>query len=793
MSYSFTELEFEKILEYISKYCLTDDGKSILKSSVPYATKEACLLEAMFVQEAKDILINAGDFPLEYLPPLREKIRKCSIEGSVLEAKEIREIYRLAKISRIVYNFLRNSDKQTKLYELFANDFFIDKNFENQIERVIDEDCGIKASSSKRLKEIREQILEKSEILRKVITAKLKSLSENYLAREEYVTLRDGRMVLPIKVEHKRKVRGFIHSESSTGQTVYIEPEETLELNNEIVSLQFEEKREIERLLRELTKLIGNNSSQLIRSYESLIRIDCIFAKARYSIEILGAFPSFDEKKKFAIIDGRHPILYKRLGREKTIPLNLSLDEDKKVIIITGPNAGGKTASIKTIGLLCLMAQSGFHIPVSPDSNFYFFENILADIGDKQSIEDDLSAYSSKLVTIKGILENVNDKSLVLLDELGSSTDPAEGAALAGAILISLRNKNCLTFATTHLGDLKILANSEAGFENASMEFDLINLAPTYKLRVGLPGSSYAFEVAKRLGFDNEILSLAGNLLDKDRSKAERFIVDLEEKIRLYASKLSEIEEENIKLKDLTKKYQSLIESLNKEKAKILENAKQKGEDFLVKANKEIEKAIKLIKETNADKNAIALAKNSLNELKKDFEEINNEIKSLEETGTIKQYLPSVGDYVTLKDTNAVGVIKEISKEKGLAYVAIGGLKVMCKISDLRPATKEDIERISLTKKNRVEINPGGELSAPKSIILDLRGLRYNEAEKEIIKFIDSCYTNNLDRVEIIHGKGNGVLKKLTWDILKNDSRIKNFYFAPIELGGDGVTIVEFK
>jgi DNA mismatch repair protein MutS2 len=317
------------------------------------------------------------------------------------------------------------------------------------------------------------------------------------------------------------------------------------------------------------------------------------------------------------------------------------------------------------------------------------------------------------------------------------------------------------------------------------MEFDSENLVPTYRFRQGFPGSSFAFEIAKRIGLEEKIIQMANQLLDKDRSKVEHFIADLEGKIRIYAQKISEAEEENRRLIELTQKYKNLAETLRKEKAKILEEAKNKGEEFLKRANKEIEKAIKQIKENGAEKNVIAEAKKTLIELQNEFEEIKDEANQSEDA--LQEYKPKIGDYVCLKGSKAIGQVKEINEEKKIAYVTLGGLKVMCKYSDLSPTSKEDFQKITTSQK-KFEI----EISAPKSFALDLRGLRYSEAETEIIKFIDQSFASGLDKIEIIHGKGNGVLKKLTWDILKKDYRVKNFYFAPIEIGGDGVTIAEF-
>ena len=366
--------------------------------------------------------------------------------------------------------------------------------------------------------------------------------------REDYLTLRDGRMVIPVKSEHKRHLRGFIHSESATGQTVYIEPEQTLEMNNEIVTLGFSEKR--------------------------------------------GAFPSIDKKKPFTIIDARHPVLLKKLGRNAAIPLNLKLD-NQKVIIITGPNAGGKTVVLKTIGLLCLLLQSGIHIPVSPDSNMHIFNNILIDIGDEQSLEDDLSTFSSHLNNLKNILVSSDNNSLVLLDEIGTGTDPIEGSALAAAVLLKLRDIGSLVFASTHHGSLKIIANNEDKFVNAAMEFDHEKLAPTYKFKLGTPGSSYAFEIAKRIGFSEELLNTAKDNLDADKHKIEEFLSEIESKSFELQEKLKKMEIENSRLAGLSNLYKENLDKLDKEKKEILKDATLEAADYLKNVNKKIENIIK--------------------------------------------------------------------------------------------------------------------------------------------------------------------------------------------------------
>jgi DNA mismatch repair protein MutS2 len=648
---------------------------------------------------------------------------------------------------------------------------------EHNIQKVIAESGDIKENASTKLLEIRREIRDRKDDLIRSVNRIIKKLNKEDMVREDYLTLRDGRIVIPVKAEHKRHVRGFIHSESSTGQTVYIEPEETLELNNEIVSLSFAERREVERLLRELTKRIGEESASLKKSLETVSYIDSIFARAKYSIEIIGAFPELNNSAPFEIKDARHPILLKKYGKQDTVPLNLKIEPDKKVIIITGPNAGGKTVVLKTAGLLCLMVQSGIHIPANPDSNFHFFKNILLDIGDEQSIEDDLSTFSSHLKNINDILFQADEKSLVLLDEIGTGTDPAEGSALAASVLISLKKKETVVLATTHHGNLKLIAHELPGFENAAMEFDSENLKPTYKFKQGIPGSSYAFEVARRIGFKDEFIELAKEYLDTSKHQLENFLVEIEAKSKSLEDKMKQMEIENARLTGLSSLYNKKIEQLNNEKKEILKKAKEDAEHYLKDVNKKIENAIKQIKETSASKESIKASHQAVREIK------DENINLFEEEIVDEKKDFQVGDYVQIKNTLTSGKILEINKNKNFALVAVGTLKMKTKISELSPAK---------SKESTVSKNASNDYSPELKMRLDIRGLRAEEAEYEIIKFIDDSYSAGLERVDILHGKGTGALKKTALSILKKHDKIKNYYFAPVEFGGEGITIVEF-
>ena len=772
----FDKLEFVKVLNYISNYCITEAGKNKVLSISPFTSLPEIIKEGKLITEAKDILIKLANPPIDYLPNLENTLSQSAIEGALLEAKKILEILKLAVVSRNLFQFLKtNTEKNSPLNELSHN-LFVDKAFENYIQRIINENGEIKDNASPKLHDMRKEISSRKEDLIRSVNKIVKQLKEDNLVREDYVTLRDGRIVLPIKAEHKRHIRGFIHSESSTGQTVYIEPEETLELNNDIISLTFAEKREIERILKEVTKRIGEVNIELRKTLNAVTEIDTIFARAKYSIEIIGCFPTIDNSNPICIQNSRHPILLKKFGREITVPLTVNVAE-QNVILITGPNAGGKTVVLKTIGLLHLMINSGIHIPCSPDSNFHYFKDILVDIGDEQSLEDDLSTFSSHLSNINHILESASSNSLILLDEIGTGTDPAEGSALAAGILIHLEEKKSLVFATTHHGNLKIIAHDMPGFENAAMEFDHKNLKPTYKFKQGIPGSSYAFEIAKRIGLDEDLMTTAQHYLDANKQNIENFLVALEAKSQELEDQLRKAEAENTKLNELSNYYKQNIDKLNKDKKEIIKKAKTEAENYLKDLNKRFEKIIKDLKESNANKDVIKSSKVIIKELKEKNESIFSEALDVADENEIL----TVGDYVQIKNTHTAGEIIEINKDKAL--LVSGGLKIQASLGNLSKSKKENN-----IKDNFVKLSV-----ANPAYRLDIRGEKPEEAEFEVIKFIDDAYVSGLTRVEILHGKGTGVLKKFVKEILKSHDKVKEFHFAHVDMGGDGITIAELK
>lgn len=774
------KLEFHKVLSTLANYSSTETGRKQILGLIPGFNLNKILKEGQTVSEAKEILIRNIPPQIDFIPDLFESISQSKIEGVVLTAKKILEILKLLKNSRSLYQFLKNNSSIAPLLSEQLSSLFNDKLLENHIEKVIDENGDIKEKASQKLSEIRKQIREKQNSLVKSISSIMKSLETDGIVREDYLTLRDGRMVIPVKAEHKRQIRGFIHSESATGQTVYIEPEQTLELNNEIITLGFAEKREIERLLKDVTALIGRNSDKIKDSLLTISYVDTVFARAKYSIEIIGSFPTIKNDLDFHINDARHPVLLKKLGRDKTIPLNFKLDR-QRVIVITGPNAGGKTVVLKTIGLLSLLLQSGIHIPVDPDSNFHLFNNVLVDIGDEQSLEDDLSTFSSHLTNLKNILSVSDENTLVLLDEVGTGTDPTEGSALASAVLLKLRDKGALVFASTHHGSLKLIANSESGFINAAMEFDHDQLKPTYKFKLGIPGSSYAFEIARRIGVDEKLIDTAAGMMDSDKLKLEVFLSEIEAKSNRLEEKLKHIEIENTRLTGLSDLYKTNIGRLEKEKREILKKAKSDAEDFLKTVNKKVETAIKEIRESGAQKNVIKETKKIIDELKAEAQNL----YSPEVVTEINISDFRVGNFVMIRETSTQGRILQIDSARNKALIESGSIKMQVNLSELVIA--------NASKETKAENHHHNLQNLIPQHRLDIRGRKPEEVDFKIIKFLDDSYMNGQDRIEILHGKGTGALKKTVKDILDKHEKVKNYYFAPIEFGGEGITIVELK
>lgn len=775
------KLEFTKILNYVTRYSVSESGKQRILRSKPHHSISEIQTELRKVTEAKNLLVAEPSIPFEQFKDITLSLRKSDVENQALTPLELIDIATVLRISRDLRGFLSKRRSQYPLLGDYCQFLFVDKILEYNISNALEPQGTVKDTASTELLHIRKKLASSLDALRKSLVAIMRKISEHDFLQEEIITTRDGRLVIPVKVEHKNRVPGFIHTTSASGATVYIEPAETLELNNQIRELQIQEQREIHRILLELTKQVASIKTELLQTFATLSEIDSLFARAKYSIEIQGNEPTFSTVPEIHLIEARHPVLLQHLPRKEVIPLTLKLGGNERTLIITGPNAGGKTVALKLIGLLTLFAQSGFHIPASADSTLYPFDSIFIDIGDEQSIDNDLSSFSSHLLTLKNILERATARSLVLIDEIGTGTDPSEGAAIAIAVLLELTKRGTLTIATTHHGTLKAFASQTSGVVNGSMEFDQKSLRPTYQYKHGIPGSSYAFELAERIGLPQSILAVARDQIGRERAQLEKLLIELEAQAQMLSQRLKETETEKAKLENLSKTYEQKVLQFQKELATLRKQAALEAREIVQNAYAQIEKIIKEIKETHAEKSIIKASKESMKILSRRLAELSDEADHSQE----QEYF-SVGDRVRVKNGTSVGEITAI--ENGIAVVLTPSARLSIPIQELQKVdTKVPIMQSSVVS------SPSNDLVFDLSSKIDLRGLRSEEAIPKLETFLDKAYSSGIHEVSIIHGKGTGKLRKAITDYLLHSPYIKSFRLGEWNEGGTGITVVEFK
>lgn len=780
MQKSIEKLDLPKIFSHIQKYASTEVGsKLILSDQIAKSVSEAELLQ-MYTDEAKKFLESVSELDIVFIPDLTDQIYKSRIEGIVLPSKDLLKIGDLLRNSRVIKNTFSNGHHDFENLSELSEDLIIDKMLEKRISDIIDDYGEIKDNASSELKRIRSEIKQQNNQLHKVADRILKILSEKGIVQEELMTLRDGRIVLPIKSEYKRQIKGFIHSESATGHTTYIEPEETLELNNELLSLHFEEKREVTRILQLLTTEVSKIVPQLIQSIQIVAKIDSIFAKAKYSIEIRGSRVNFSKQKSCEIIDCRHPLLIRTLGYQKTVPFTLKLEEGMNCIVISGPNAGGKTVLMKAIGSISLLARYGYHVPMQSDSSIPFFSEVFIDIGDEQSIDNDLSTFGSHLKSIKEIYNSCGKESLVLIDEIGTGTDPSEGVSLAAGILKLLIEKESFVIVTTHHSYLKLFAANHKNAINASMEFDSESLQPTYRFVQGIPGSSYAFEISERLALPKEIIETSKTFREKNTAEIEQYISSLHQKLQVYSRLLDEVRAEKVQLDKLIVEFNQKLNEINSTKKEIKQKALEEALIIVKSANSLVEKTIKSIKETKADSKVVSKFREQIKSEKTEIEKKLDELIIPIEFGKV-----NVGDFVISNEKNIKGKVIDIDEKKNIALLLIGNIKIKAKLSTLcKIKPEKEIERTTKVYNLGNDIVP---------MLLDIRGQRTNEAEKNVIELLDNASVSGVLILEILHGKGDGILRNFVKEWLTQHPYVESFNPAPIEQGGDGVTIVKLK
>jgi DNA mismatch repair protein MutS2 len=777
------KLHFSAVIQHIKRYAQSQIGISMLDACRPKGDLVKVRRDLDLLDEMKQALEYEEPIPMQGIRDIREEVHRSGIEGNALNGKDLRYIYDTLHASRLLHGYIKvRTEKYPRLGSL-ARDLIADKILEYNIDSTVNEEGEIRDSASNELQEIRRSIRNVSETLRKRLERIIKNLAAERIAQEELITTRDGRMVVPVKSEYKHIVPGFIHSSSASGATVFIEPAETLDINNQLREYQIQEQREIDRLLRILTAKIAERKRELLVTLDVLSEIDLLYAKAHYSIEILGIRPHESANRTLRLADARHPLLLLHHKRNAVIPLTLTLGENFHTLIITGPNAGGKSVAMQTVGLLCLMYQSGLHIPAGADSSFPLFDNIYVSMGDEQSIEQDLSTFSSHLLTLKGILSGAGDRSLVLIDEIGAGTDPVEGSALAASFLSYLTDRRTLTIATTHHGDLKAFAFERDGIENGAMEFDQHTLTPTYRFTEGIPGSSYALEIAQRLGFSSDILENAKTYLGTTQRQIERLLVNLEQQSQDYKNQLDIIRREKDRLERMTSEYEQKLSGLRKEIKDLKLQAAREARDIVDRANAVIENAVKEIREAAGEAQVVRQWREEIKDIKKTLD-------STIQT-SVRRVVPdttplNVGDRVLYEEGNQVGEIVEILDNENM-QVLFGSIKLKVPRQKLtRTTAKEKPQRYETSIGIEAESEP-----APRSI--DIRGLSGDDAVSAVDTFLDRAVLAGYKIVDIIHGKGTGVLRNRISEYLKQDTRILSYRLGDWNEGGSGVTVAELR
>lgn len=781
-------LEYDKILQKISAYATGSKTKERILKLGPKTDIEDVKFLLEETDQALILLLKYASPPSCGLENQDALIKRAMADG-VLSIKELLSVLTLLRVSRTYHDYGEELEEYPIINGYIEN-LYPYESIEKEIDSAILNEETLSDSASGDLMSIRRSKAQLDTKIKTTLNGLITSEAYSKYLQEPIVTTRGGRYVVPVKAEHKASVKGIVHDTSSTGATLFIEPAAVVEANNKIRELEIEEKREVERILRELSNKIAQIGDSLFENIKYLSKLDIVFAKAKYALEINAMKPRVNDKGIVNLRKARHPLI----DAKNVVPIDIYLGEEFDTLVITGPNTGGKTVSLKTIGLLSLMAQSGFLIPVADESEISVFENVYADIGDEQSIEQNLSTFSSHMTTIVDIINNVSIGSLVLFDELGAGTDPTEGAALAISIMETVRKRGAKTVATTHYSEIKLYAMSTDRIENASCEFDVKTLRPTYRLNIGVPGKSNAFAISKRIGLDEEIIKEAESYLSRENIKFEDILSDLEEN-RLRAekerAKAAKLKKDAAEFKQNAKSERTKIEQ---QKDKLLKKAEEEAERIVSEAQKQVDEMIAEIinlKKQKKDDEALKQLEKIRKDLKSKKASSSRRSKTVpvQHKGEIpKKLIP--GTIVFVIDANANGTVLSEPDKKGNVLVQTGILKMTVPVENLRTAEENESEKIA---KNYVSTKEFISKTATISPQLDIRGMYADDAILKVEKFLDDAIVANLSQVTIVHGKGTGALKNAIHQLLKGHRAVAEFRLGVYGEGEAGVTVVKIK
>lgn len=784
-------LEYNKIIDLLATKASSSLGLKYIEELTPkpdYKEVKDMLEET---SEAQGILIKRGHVNLGGIQDISDSVKRAEV-GAVLDAGSLLKISDNLRAARNLKRSLTPGEEEDFNYPIIqslSNALYVYRNIEEEIDNAIISEVEVSDNASPTLRSIRRGILQKNQSIRSKLNSIISSTTYQKYLQDAIISVRGDRFVVPVKAEYRSQVAGIIHDQSSSGATLFIEPMSIVEMNNELRKLRLDEQEEIERILAELTKMVGEVAGDILSNQVILGKLDFAFAKGKLSLSMKAIEPILNEDKNINIKNGRHPLL----DADKVVPNNIYLGEDFDTLVITGPNTGGKTVTIKTVGLFALMTQSGLHIPADYGSSMCVYDNVFADIGDEQSIEQSLSTFSSHMTKIVGILNEVTSDSLVIFDELGAGTDPVEGAALAIAILEDVNMAGAKCIATTHYSELKNYALTKDRVENAAVEFDVNTLSPTYKLLIGVPGKSNAFEISRKLGLRDYIIDRAKEFINTDNIELEDVLQNVEKNRIKAEEERAEAEQLKKEIEYIKVEYDRKLEKLNVSREKMMEKARAEAFSITRQAKEEADNILKELRSMEMEmaskeknKKIEALRKeltDSMGNLQPSVKSMivpkvsNKEIKDLK-----------AGDEVKVITLNQDGTVISVDKKKKEAVVQMGIMKMTLPFKSLQIAQKE--KKSIVTKSTRKIIS--SKSGSVKSEV-DLRGMNLEEAIIEVDKYLDDACVAGLETVTIIHGVGTGVLKKGLQDVLKKNKHVKSQRPGQYGEGGMGVTIVEIR
>ena len=808
---------FDKVRLLVSDKCLSPLGKERV-AAMSFSTDYTFISNELdLVDEFVKIQQGETDFPANYFFDVRYSLKRIRPEGTWMDEKELFDLKRsLQTIHDIIRFFQPGEDEEIKYPALtaLAGDILVFPQLVGRIDTILDKFGKVKDSASPELQTIRrEMTITMSNISRNLQSILRAAQSEGVVEKDVTPTMRDGRLMIPVAPAFKRKIKGIVHDESASGKTVFIEPESVVEANNRIRELEGEEKREIIRILTDFTNFVRPLVPDILQSYEFLADIDFIRAKALFAIEIQGIRPVVEDKQQLDWARAIHPLLYLSLKKQhkEVVPLDIELTAEKRLLIISGPNAGGKSVCLKTVGLLQYMLQCGLLVPMHESSRTGLFEHLFIDIGDEQSIENDLSTYSSHLTHMKYFVRNCNERTILLIDEFGSGTEPQIGGAIAEALLNRFNQHKSFGVITTHYQNLKHFAEDTPGIVNGAMLYDRHLMQPLFKLAIGNPGSSFAIEIARKIGLPEDVIAEASEKVGMDYINMDKYLQDIVRDKRYWESKRQNIRQREKKLEDIIARYEKDLSEVNSQRKEIVREAKAEASRILSDANARIENTIREIKEAQAEKERTKQARQELQSFKDSVSDAQEEddklarkmakLKERAERKKQKQKVSAqpvfnrdvieVGDAVRLKGQTSVGTVMELQEKQ--ATVAFGMIKSTVKLDRLEKVSKNQIKK-EIQKSTFVSEQTSDQMHEKRLHFkqeIDVRGMRGEEALQTVTYFIDDAIQVGAQQVRILHGTGTGILRQLIREYLRSVPGVRSFHDEHVQFGGAGITVVE--